>query len=150
MEMPMAERYSLSEISDALVALEKLDDTHLRLVQQELDRMQKHRQLEKTDAMAQQGTKANSLDSVLLGSRFIYRTAVVLGTECSNSRMPPFEGEVLTVVGFEPRYKNNVVVQESNGRRCLLPISMVKTCLTACGRTADISRAVTRPAATER
>ena len=43
MEHPTNERGCLSELSDALAALEKLDDTHLRLVQRELERMQKHR-----------------------------------------------------------------------------------------------------------
>ena len=43
MEMSTDERCSLSEISDALVALEKLDDRHLRLVRDEIDRIRKEK-----------------------------------------------------------------------------------------------------------
>jgi hypothetical protein len=45
----------------------------------------------------------------------------VLGPEYADSRKPPFEGMVLTVVGFEPRYVNQVVVQQPCGCQGLLP-----------------------------
>src|SRR4029077_9855853 len=71
----------------------------------------------------------NAARLAVLGAQFVYRTAVVLGPEYANTRKPPYEEQVLTVVGFQPRYVNNVVVQESNGRRSLLPISMVRKSL---------------------
>ena len=55
--------------------------------------------------------KLATLGSVHLGARFVFRTAELLGEHC---RKPPFEGQVLTVVGFEPKFKNNVVVQDVN------------------------------------
>ena len=79
--------------------------------------------------MRHEGTNENPATPVVLGAQFVYRTAVVFGPEYANARKPPFEEQVLTVVGFQPRYVNNVVVQESNGRRSLLPISMVRKSL---------------------
>lgn len=67
--------------------------------------------------------KLATLGSVHAGAKFIFRTAELLGEHC---RKPPFEGQVLTVVGFEPKYKNNVVVQDANGTESLLPLDMVE------------------------
>jgi hypothetical protein len=36
------------------------------------------------------------------------------------------EGQALTVVGFNPRYKNNVVVRDPCGRDSLMPLEMVE------------------------
>jgi hypothetical protein len=65
------------------------------------------------------GNKPDTLGSISLGAKFIYRTV----------RKPPFEGEVLTVVGFEARYKNNVVVEEPDGSHALLPLQEVEKAL---------------------
>ena len=43
-----------------------------------------------------------------------------------NGRMPPYEGQVLTVVGFKPSYKNNVVVRDANGEESLIPLQIVE------------------------
>jgi hypothetical protein len=67
--------------------------------------------------------KLVTLGSVHVGTKFIFRTAELLGQHC---RKPPFESQVMTVVGFEPKYKNNVVVQDANGRESLLPLDMVE------------------------
>ncbi len=69
-----------------------------------------------------------TLGSVRVGAKFIFRTKEILGGQFSG-RKPPFEGRVLTVVGFEPKYKNNVVVQDANGRESLLPLDMVEKAL---------------------
>jgi hypothetical protein len=70
-------------------------------------------------------SKLATLGSVHVGAKFIFRTAEIFGEHFSG-RKPPFEGQVLTVVGFEPRYKNNVVVQNVNGNESLLTLSMVE------------------------
>ena len=69
--------------------------------------------------------KLVTLGSVHVGAKFIFQTAEILG-EQFHGRNPPFEGQVLTVVGFEPRYKNNVVLQDVNGNESLLTLSMVE------------------------
>jgi hypothetical protein len=73
--------------------------------------------------MSKRQNKVTTLGSVHVGAKFIFRTAELLGERC---RKPSFEGQVLTVVGFEPRYKNNVVVQDVNGIASLLPLGMVE------------------------
>jgi hypothetical protein len=70
-----------------------------------------------------------TLGSVSLGANFVFRTAEILGAEYANTRKPTFEGQVLTVVGFKPRYVNQVVVQDSNGHECLLRLSDVEKAL---------------------
>jgi len=65
------------------------------------------------------------LGSVYQGAKFIFWTAEILG-EQFRGRKPPFEGQVLTVVGLQPRCKNNVVVQDPNGEESLLPLDMVE------------------------
>ena len=73
--------------------------------------------------MNKRRNKLVTLGSVHVGAKFIYRTAELLGECC---RKPPFEGQVLTVVGFEPKYKNDVVVQDVNGKESLMPLDMVE------------------------
>jgi hypothetical protein len=73
--------------------------------------------------MNKRRNKLVTLGSVHVGAKFIFRTAELLGERC---RKPPFEGQVLTVVGFEPKYKNNVVVQDVNGTESLMPLDMVE------------------------
>ena len=68
------------------------------------------------------------LGSVHLGQKFMFRTAEVLGGPF-RGRKPPFEGEVVTVVGFEPRYKNQVVVRDVRGEESLLPLEEVENLL---------------------
>ncbi len=129
MERAVNERCSSSEISDALTSLEKLDDANLLLVRGELDRMRNNRKREEGHATGQDGRAGTTPSSVLLGAKFVYRTAVIFGAEYASSRKLPFEDQVLTVVGFEPAYKNNVVIQDPNGSRSLLPLSMVEKAL---------------------
>jgi hypothetical protein len=69
------------------------------------------------------------LGSVFLGAKFIFHSAEILGPEYDSVRKPPYEGQVLTVVGLRPRLKNNVVVRESNGRYSLMPVDMVEKAL---------------------
>ena len=70
-----------------------------------------------------------TLGSVSVGAKFIYRTLEILGPDGSTVRKPPYEGQVLTVVGFKPRYKNNVLVQESSGKESLMPLYVVEKAL---------------------
>src|ERR1019366_6047527 len=69
------------------------------------------------------------LGSVFLGAKFIFHSDEILGPEYDSVRKPPYEGQVLTVVGLRPRLKNNVVVRESNGRYSLMPVDMVEKAL---------------------
>ena len=65
------------------------------------------------------------LNSLLLGVNFVFRSVEILGPAYANGQKPPFERQVLTIVGFEPHYVNNVVVREPNGTESLLPLDMV-------------------------
>jgi hypothetical protein len=38
----------------------------------------------------------------LLGVKFVFRTTEVLGPEYTSMRKPPYEGQVVTIVGFKP------------------------------------------------
>lgn len=67
--------------------------------------------------------------SIALGATFVFRTVEILGPEYADSRKPPFEGDVLTVVGFKPRYINNIVVRDSKGNLSLMPADMVERAL---------------------
>ena len=72
--------------------------------------------------------RVDRLASVPLGARFVFRTAELVG-EQSDIRKPPYEGQVLTVVGFKPRYTNNVVVRDAHGKDYLMPSEMVQKAL---------------------
>lgn len=65
---------------------------------------------------------------VEIGASFKFRTADVLGDDYSGN-LPPYEGQILTIVGFQPRYKNNVVVRDENGSESLMPMHMVEKAL---------------------
>jgi hypothetical protein len=69
-----------------------------------------------------------AIGSVSIGATFVFQTAEILGCDCSEKK-PPYEGQVLTVVGFRPRLKNNVVVQETNGGYSLMPLWMAERAL---------------------
>jgi len=75
--------------------------------------------------MTKTRSKLSALGSVHIGAKFVFRTAEILGEHFS-WRKPPFEGQVLTVVGFEPRFKNNVVVLNVNGEESLIPLNMAE------------------------
>jgi hypothetical protein len=75
--------------------------------------------------MSKTRKKLVTLGSVHVGAKFVFRSADILGERFSG-RKPPFEGQVLTVVWFEPKYKNNVVVQDVNGTESLMPLGMVE------------------------
>jgi hypothetical protein len=76
--------------------------------------------------MTKAQNKLAALGSVHVGDWFIFHTAEIFG---DRHRKLPFEGQVLTVVGFEPRYKNNVVLQDASGTTLLMPLDMVEKAL---------------------
>lgn len=88
------------------------------------------------------------LGSVSVGAAFIFRTSEVLGPAVGE---PPYEGQQLTVVAFKPRLKNNVVVQETNGRYSLMPLEMVEKAVAVQRRTGmnDEDGQLPQPAAIE-
>ena len=67
---------------------------------------------------------------VEIGTSFRFRTGEVFGSGY-RGKTPPFEGQLLTVVGFKPKYKNNVVVRDENGLESLMPMDMVEKALKA-------------------
>jgi hypothetical protein len=69
------------------------------------------------------------LGKVPLGAKFVFRAVELLGPQYNSRRKPPFEGQVLTVVGFEPRLKNNVVVRDENGYDSLMPLDTAEKAL---------------------
>ena len=75
--------------------------------------------------MTKTESKSITLGSIHLGDKFIFHTAEILGEHFSGRR-PPYEGQVLTVVAFKPKYKNNVVVRDANGKESLMPLPMVE------------------------
>ncbi len=50
---------------------------------------------------------------------------------------PPYDGQVLRVIGFKPRYVNQVEVRDAQGRRGLLPLDMVEKALRLEGKLSD-------------
>jgi hypothetical protein len=66
------------------------------------------------------------LGSVRVGDSFIYRTSEIC--ELIPFRLPGFEGQMLTVVGF-PQIFYQVIVREPNGRNSLLSLSEVERAL---------------------
>jgi hypothetical protein len=78
--------------------------------------------------MRQKANKLTTLGTVSLGATFVYPTVELLGPEYADSK-PPFEGMVLKVVGFKPRYVNQVVVQQPCGCQGLLPLRAVEKAL---------------------
>jgi len=80
-------------------------------------------------SMRANASKPTTLGAVSLGEKFVCRTVEMFGPEFANIRKLPFEGQMLTVVGFKPRYVNQVVVQDQHGYQCLLPLHMVEKAL---------------------
>ena len=79
-----------------------------------------------------------TLGAVSLGANFVFRTVEIPGADHANSFEPPFEGQMLTVVGFKLRYVNQVVVQHANGYECLLRLYMVEKALRLKAQQVDI------------
>ena len=69
-----------------------------------------------------------AMGSVRLGDEFIFRTSEIFGAGY-RGRTLAFEGQKFTVVGFIPRYVNNVVLRGPSGAECLLPLQVVETAL---------------------
>jgi hypothetical protein len=69
-----------------------------------------------------------SIGTVSIGASFIFHTTAILGSQYRGKK-PPFDGRILTVVGFRPSRVNKVVVAESNGRCSLMLLSMVEKAL---------------------
>ena len=75
--------------------------------------------------MTKARSKLATLGSVHVGAKFIFCTEEILGGHFSG-RKPPFEGRVLTIVGFKPKYKNNVLLQDVDGKELLMPLDMAE------------------------
>jgi hypothetical protein len=74
-------------------------------------------------------SKLNALGSVPLGAKFIFRTTEILWDKVGERFRPPFEGQVVSVVGFKPRYVNSVVVRTADGAEFLMPLDMAEKAL---------------------
>jgi hypothetical protein len=72
-------------------------------------------------------SKLTRLGSVMLGDKFVYRSTEMLGYQ--PTRIPSFEGQVLTVVGFRLHYVNQIVARDETGQDILMPLSMVEKSL---------------------
>jgi hypothetical protein len=120
------EMSSSSDIADALACLERLDAATLASLRPEIERICRGKGVRIQGATA---AKPAQLGSVSLGATFVYRTVELWGAEYADSRKPPFEGMVLQVVDFKPRYVNQIVVQQPNGCQSLLPLWEVEKAL---------------------
>ena len=69
-----------------------------------------------------------SISSVSVGAKFVFRTADLLGPDYA-SKKPRYEGQLLTVIGFQPWLVNNVIVRDPEGRLSLMPSWMVELAL---------------------
>lgn len=76
-----------------------------------------------------QRSKRLALESRFLDAQFVFRTVEILGPEYASVSKPPYEGQILRVVGFRPRLKNNVVVHHAAGDYSLMPLYMVEKAL---------------------
>lgn len=75
--------------------------------------------------MARKKHEPDVLNGIPLGSTFTFRTVEILGPQYVNT-FERYEGRVLTVVGFERRLKNNIVVRDATcGCQSLMPWHMV-------------------------
>ena len=85
-----------------------------------------------------------TLASVFLGAQFVFRTVEILGPEYASLRKPPYEGQALTVVGFRPHLKNNVVVRDRKGNVSLMPLRMVEKALSSKSLQIETDEALSR------
>lgn len=115
-----------SEIADTLASLERLEDADLIAMRSEIERICRQKRIL---AESRRSQKLVKLGAVSLGETFLYRTVEILGEAYANSRKPPYEGTILTVVGFRPRYVNQVIVEEPSGCQSLLPLWEVEKAL---------------------
>jgi hypothetical protein len=74
--------------------------------------------------------EATMLGGVKLGTKFVYRTLDIFGRDYAEVDWP-FEGQLLTVVGFKPRNVNQVVVQAPCGCQSLIRLRDVEKALIA-------------------
>jgi hypothetical protein len=88
--------------------------------------------------MRTKAIKPTTIGSIYLGTQFVYRTVEILGRECSDTRKPSFEGQILTVVGFKPHYVNQIVARDPGGYEILLPLSTVERVVKLQARQIDI------------
>ena len=70
------------------------------------------------------------LGSIKLGAMFVYRAAEIFGPGYGSANRP-FEGQLVTVVGFKPRNVNQVVVQAPCGCQSLIRLWEVEKALVA-------------------
>ena len=70
-----------------------------------------------------------AIGSVSVGMSFVFRTVEILGPEYTSMRKPPYEGQVVTIVGFRPRLVNNVVVRYGKGDISVMPLEMAEKAL---------------------
>jgi len=120
---------SPSELSEVFSRLANADKETLRNVRLEIARME--RELGGGRNLRQPAKQLQSLGAVNLGATFVYRTVDILGTEPGpNTKKAPFEGQIVTVIGFRPRYVNQILAQAASGSKILLPLAEVENALT--------------------
>ena len=91
--------------------------------------MNRKERIQKITRKAAKFEARTGFGSVALGARFVFRSVEILGPAYADCRKPPYEGDVLTVVGFRPRNKNNIIVRDSEGYVSLMPADMVERAL---------------------
>lgn len=117
---------SSAMIADLLAGLEQLDTSSLLELVPDLDRILRDKGI---PVEHRTSGKLVRLGSVPLGATFVYRTLDILGHEYANGRKPSFEGKVVRVVDFKPRYVNQIVLEDADGYQCLLPLHEVEKAL---------------------
>ena len=69
-------------------------------------------------------TKLTKLGNVVVGDRFVWRTAEIMGEAVKGTT---FEGQTLTVLGFMPAsYVSRVVLRTENAAEILLRLDVVE------------------------
>jgi hypothetical protein len=126
MQYDIPRKSSSANIADLLVGLEQLDATNLLELVPDLDRIFRNKGVR---VEYRKSGKTVRLGSVPLGATFVYPTDEMFGVACGNSRNSPFEGMLLKVVNFRPRYVNQVVVEDPSGCQSLLPLWQVERAL---------------------
>jgi hypothetical protein len=131
----MTKPCSSADIADAIACLERLDAATLRAVLVEISRMvrrsndQDQAAVEEKLVARRKRIGPTTLGSVSLGTRFVYQDSRIFGPEYANTHRQPFDGTIMTVVEFKPRYVNQVLAQDSNGYQCLMRLSDVQKAL---------------------
>lgn len=67
--------------------------------------------------------------SIAVGQKFLFSTVDVLGSEYAELKRPPYDGQIVTVVGFRPRLVNSVLVRYGKGDISVMPLEMAEKAL---------------------